>query len=1148
MVSQVPERVDGDFQQQPAINTSSEAGMVFHLADGTIQACNAAAQEILGFTLQQMQGCSSFDHLWQAIHEDGSPFEGETHPAKVALQTAQPIVGVVMGIYHPSGELIWMKIDAQPLFQVNNPNPWAVVTTFCDITTQKLRCVPLGGSKLRVASVCDTLRERSEAACSQTHNQQAAVFPMPAEQVQRTVLIVEDCAEDRVIYQRYLRRDSEHNYTILEAETGEAALEICQRYQPDVVLLDYRLPDFEGVEFLESLKNQAKGNCPPVIVVTGQGNEAIAVQILKAGAEDYLIKGRITADDLQFTVGCAINKAQLRIRLQQSEVRLHLALEASRQGIWEWNIQTGKVFWSEHLERLYGLAPGSFEGTYDAWEKRIHPDDHSTLVQILNHSLATGSDYQVEYRIMLADGHVRWLGCWGRVFYQETGQPVQMAGTAQDISDRKQVEAERQQQFERERLVAQITQQIHQSLNLNEILHTTAHLTRQVLESDRVLIFRLNAESSGTVVAESVGAGWTAILASTIADPCFHTNYVELYQHGRVLAIADIYTAGFNDCHIKLLAQFQIRANLVVPILQGDHLWGLLIAHQCVNTRSWQASEIELLQQLATQVAIAIQQAVLYQKAQTELADRRRAESALRQSEERYRYLAELIPQLVWTANAEGALLDVNQRWSDFTGFTLAQAQIHGWQGIVHADDVPIMGEQWALAQKDGIRYQAEGRIRRADGVYRWHLHQAVPLNNESGQVIKWFGTATDIEDQKQLEQERAKVLAQEKLAREEAERANRIKDEFLAVLSHELRSPLNPILGWVQLLQGRKLDETRTAQALATIERNAKLQAQLIEDLLDISRIMRGKLTLKAAPVSLAFVITAALETVRLAAEAKSIYIAVSLDPEVKKVFGDAARLQQAVWNLLSNAVKFTPVGGQVEVKLTQVNSQAQIQVIDTGKGINQEFLPFVFEYFRQEDGSTTRQFGGLGLGLAIARQIVEMHGGTIWAESLGEDQGASFSIQLQLLKEEDRSEQIEQSHASPQPELPLAGIRTLVVDDNADTRELLVFLLQENGAIVRAMASATAAVQALEQFKPDILLSDIGMPDMDGYMLIRHIRNLQAKQQKPPLPAIALTAYAGESDKEQAVKAGFQRHLTKPIDPNGVIAIVLELVRQRK
>ncbi|QIR35340.1 response regulator [Tolypothrix sp. PCC 7910] len=1119
MVSQVPERVDGDFPQQPVIYASSEAGMVFHLADGTIQACNAATEKILGFTLQQIQGCTSFDRLWQTIHEDGSPFDGETHPAKVALQTAQPVFGVVMGIYHPSGELIWIKIDAQPLFQANNPHPWAVVTTFSDITALK-----------------------------RSQNQPAAVLAIPAQQTQHTILIVEDCAADRVIYQRYLRRDSEQNYRILEAETGEEALEICQRYQPDVVLLDYRLPDFEGVEFLETLKNQSNGHSPPVIVVTGQGNEAIAVQILKAGAEDYLIKGRITADDLQFTVGCAINKAQLRIRLQQSEVRLHLALEASRQGIWEWNIQTGKVVWSEHLERLYGITPGSFEGTYEAWERRIHPDDRNTVVEILNRALAISSDYQVEYRILLPDGRVRWLGCWGRVFYQEAGKPLQIAGTAQDISDRKQVETERQQQFERERLVAQITQQIHQSLNLNDILHTTAHLARQVLDCDRVLIFRMNADSSGTVVSESVAAGWTAILASTIADPCFGRSYIHLYQQGRVLAIADIYSAGFQECHINLLAQFQVRANLVVPILQGEHLWGLLIAHHCAAPRSWQASEMELLQQLARQVAIAIQQAVLYQQAQTELADRRRAELALRQSEERYRYLAELIPQLVWTANSEGALLDVNQRWSDFTGFTLAQAKIHGWPGITHPDDVPMMSEQWALAQQDGGRYQAEGRIRRADGVYRWHLHQAVPLKNEQGQVIKWFGTATDIDDQKQLEQERAKALTHEKFAREEAERANRIKDEFLAVLSHELRSPLNPILGWVQLLQGRKMDEARTAQALATIERNAKLQAQLIEDLLDISRIMRGKLTLKAASVSLAFVITSALETVRLAAEAKSIQIAVSLDPEVSKVSGDGARLQQAVWNLLSNAVKFTPIGGRVEVKLTQVNSQAQIQVIDTGKGINPEFLPYVFEYFRQEDGSTTRQFGGLGLGLAIARQIVEMHGGTIWADSSGEGEGTSFSIQLPLLSEEDNCEPVEKSYASPPPELPLAGIRTLVVDDNADTRELLVFLLQQNGAIVRAMASATTALQELEQFQPDILLSDIGMPEIDGYTFIRHIRNLQAKQQKPLIPAIALTAYAGETDKEQAVNAGFQRHIAKPIDPNGVIAIMLELVGQRK
>ncbi|MBE9225119.1 PAS domain S-box protein, partial [Phormidium sp. LEGE 05292] len=306
----------------------------------------------------------------------------------------------------------------------------------------------------------------------------------------------------------------------------------------------------------------------------------------------------------------------------------------------------------------------------------------------------------------------------------------------------------------------------------------------------------------------------------------------------------------------------------------------------------------------------------------TDITDIQQVEEALRLSKERYRRLAELIPQLVWTANAEGVLIDVNQRWTEYTGLTLEQVQIEGWAAVVHPEDVPIMSQNWAEAVEKGIPYQAEGRMRRANGEYRWHLHQAIPQKNVQGQISSWFGTATDIEDQKQLEIERDRLLQQEQVAREAAERANRIKDEFLAVLSHELRSPLNPILGWAKLLQTRKFDELRLKQALATIERNARLQTQLIDDLLDVAKILRGKLTLNVSSVNLSFVIEAAIDTVRTTAVAKSIAL-VAVLPNIGQVSGDPTRLQQIIWNLLSNAIKFTPNGGQVEIYLERVRGR---------------------------------------------------------------------------------------------------------------------------------------------------------------------------------------------------------------------------------
>jgi PAS domain S-box-containing protein len=400
---------------------------------------------------------------------------------------------------------------------------------------------------------------------------------------------------------------------------------------------------------------------------------------------------------------------------------------------------------------------------------------------------------------------------------------------------------------------------------------------------------------------------------------------------------------------------------------------------------------------------------------------------------------------------------------------------------------------------------------------------------------------AADLIEQRQAEAQRKQLLEQEQGAREAAERANRIKDEFLAVLSHELRSPLNPILGWTRLLQNGKLDTARQREALATIERNAKLQTQLIEDLLDISRIMQGKLSLTVAPVSLTFVISAALETVRLAAEARNIQLILDLAPDVALISGDAARLQQVVWNLLTNAVKFTPDGGQVTVELRQLDRLAQIRVIDTGKGINPPFLPHVFEYFRQEDGSTTRKFGGLGLGLAIAKQIAEMHGGSVWAESQGEDQGATFIVQLPAMQQ--KAVVSEPSQPQSDLEQPLTDIQVLLVDDEPDTREFQAFLLEQSGAKVTAVASGLEALQALKQSIPDVVVSDIGMAEIDGYMLLQQIR-LRPSEQGGRIPAIALSAYAAEIDQQRAIQVGFQRHITKPVEPEVLVRAIATLL----
>jgi PAS domain S-box-containing protein len=382
-----------------------------------------------------------------------------------------------------------------------------------------------------------------------------------------------------------------------------------------------------------------------------------------------------------------------------------------------------------------------------------------------------------------------------------------------------------------------------------------------------------------------------------------------------------------------------------------------------------------------------------------------------------------------------------------------------------------------------------------------------------------------------------------------EAQEASRAKDEFLAIVSHELRTPMTPILGWARLLRAEKLDAGTAGRALETIERNAKAQSQLIEDLLDVSRIISGKLRLDLRPVELVPIIEAAIDSVRPAANAKGIQIRKALDLSVSLVSGDPNRLQQILWNLLSNAIKFTPKDGHVEVRLERTDSQAEIKVKDTGIGIHADFLPYIFDRFRQADSSTTRKHGGLGLGLALVRHLVELHGGAVHAESPGEGQGATFTVRLPI-----RAVRAEASHQERVPptvgrgarlENPprLDGLQVLVVDDEADTRALLTFVLEQCGAGVTVAASVAEALAALRRGAADVLVSDIGMPGEDGYDLIRKVRAL-APEQGGHIPAVALTAYAKEEDRRRALLAGYQMHVAKPVDPAKLATVVASVV----
>ena len=394
-------------------------------------------------------------------------------------------------------------------------------------------------------------------------------------------------------------------------------------------------------------------------------------------------------------------------------------------------------------------------------------------------------------------------------------------------------------------------------------------------------------------------------------------------------------------------------------------------------------------------------------------------------------------------------------------------------------------------------------------------------------------------------EEARRQLLEREKAAREDAQAANHAKDEFLATLSHELRTPLNAILGWVRLLNSGSLDAGTTQRALEIIERNTRLQAQLIEDLLDVSRIISGKLRLDLRPASVSSVVEAAIDSVRPTADAKHIQLEFHSTAESDNVLIDQARMQQVVWNLLSNALKFTPEGGKITISVSTSNGTLALRVGDTGAGISPAFLPYVFDRFRQEDAATTRAHGGLGLGLSIVRHLVELHGGDVAAESEGEGKGSAFFVRLPVAQTPALTAAYAKAKPEPIAELPsLTGVRVLVVEDEADARTLVAAVLQRQGAVVDTAGSVQQALEALEHQVPDVLLSDIAMPGADGYELIRSVR---ANPNWARLPAAALTAFVTPADRGKVLLAGFDSHVPKPVEPTELTAVVAALVNKR-
>jgi PAS domain S-box-containing protein len=551
-----------------------------------------------------------------------------------------------------------------------------------------------------------------------------------------------------------------------------------------------------------------------------------------------------------------------------------------------------------------------------------------------------------------------------------------------------------------------------------------------------------------------------------------------------------------------------------------------------------------------------------FAKVTRDLTQRRIHEEELRRSEERFRLLVEGVSDYaIFMLDANGRIVTWNVGAERIKGYT-AREIIGQHFSIFYPDDVRESGwpeHELQVASEKGSFVDNGWRVRK-DGTTFWANVTITALRDDTGRLLGYAKLTRDLTEAKRVEamevanQQRDEMLEAERSARMAAQRATRVKDEFLATLSHELRTPLSAILGWTQVLLRGESVKGPDAQkrAIEVIERNARAQIQLIDDLLDLSRVMAGKIRLDLQQVSFVSIVEAAVDTVRPTADAKGIRLKAILGSSQDIVSADSARMQQVVWNLLTNAIKFTPKGGQVQALLQRVNSHLELSVSDTGIGIPASYLPHVFDRFSQRDSSTTRTFGGLGLGLAICKQLVELHGGSIRAASQGENQGATFFVQLPLSIMQLQDQSSARIHPTTEVEpgeilsLPrLEGVHVIVVDDEADARDLLRTVLEAQGARVTSFASAEDALAGLKTIRPTVLICDVGMPKMDGYQLIRKFRAEESWGER--IPALALTAFARAEDRKRSLIAGYQAHLVKPFDVGELVLVVADLVGSR-
>lgn len=802
--------------------------------------------------------------------------------------------------------------------------------------------------------------------------------------------------------------------------------------------------------------------------------------------------------------------------LRDNEERLRLATRTGKVGIWEWDVALDRITWTDSLYELHGVDRAQFQGDVASLVALAHPEDRERVRAAIEASVASGDVYEVEYRTLRPDGTVAWIFTNAAVI-RDGGRPVRLLGASLDVTERKRVEQQLREGERTQRVLADIGRLgartgVADGMPLDELLRVVTERVRLELGVARcsfALLGRDDAALDRKSGPQDAGLPSTRFEVASGSEPFSSEG-----RAGRTTVIEDLAADPRTSASLaRLYAPLGVRACVNVPLhREGRWLANLSVAAEA--PRAWSTNEVDLLETIAQHLWLVIEQA--------------RAASALMESEQRFRQLADAAPVMIWISGSDQLFQWFNTTWLTYVGRTMEREMGVGWRENVHPDDLDGCVATYATAFAARRPFSMEYRLRRHDGEWRWVLDNGIPRYEPNGEFSGFIGTCTDIDELRDAE--------------EALKEADRRKDEFLATLAHELRNPLAPIRNAIQVQLVKGAPDPELRWSVEVIDRQVQHMGRLLDDLLDVSRISRQRLVMRKERVELATLVRNAIETSRPAIDAARHALEVELPPAPIELDGDRVRLAQVFSNLLNNAAKYMDEGGRIRLRATRDRDFAVVSVRDEGIGIAPELLPRLFEIFTQAESALDRSQGGLGIGLSLARGLVELHGGTIEARSEGLGKGAEFVVRLPAIPA--AAPGAEPATSAPAAALPARKRRVLVVDDLADNVESLAILLKLSGHEVDRAYGGEQALEIAEARRPDIVLLDIGMPKLNGYQVCERLRSHPWGQR---MIVIALTGWGQESDRRRGEEAGFDAHLVKPLDAKLLAKLIDELSAKR-